>query len=699
MDVDLELPVEVTTELAKAIDIGWRLAPAGQAPVDQMADYRIRFLSHYGTQTLVPIKELVDPQRGIGPPAGYLLPPGTSVLSQRTSENENRDRVLLGLAQRAAAHGEREMVLDDELIGLLERPGSDRPRPIEVCTRLLANSEESLLSGDFRLALSGLNFTRLGAMFGRLLPVVPDLRPAVTDLISDRITNAVPAQLVTALVGARLGNVSQVPPMTGHRLPVGVFADRSEPGTVDLDDLVVGADQDRFFVLSSRTGEEVVPLPLHALNATNHLPNVSRLLVEIGASHTPPWQIWNWGAAEQLPYLPRIRYERTILSPARWLVDPVLSAGRLEWSDWLRKFEQWRTDWRLPDIVYAVRSDRRLRVDLRSELDLRLLYDDLRNQPSIVLQEEPAGGTHDFGWAQGHCTEIVVPLGPTEPLPARHPNRTVPSKQPVHQPGGEWLSVRVYADSARHSELLTEHLPTLVNDVTADRWFFLRYTDERPHLRVRFHGEPDILRTQLTATVHDWATELTATGMVSDIMFDAYRPEVDRYGGPAAIDAAERAFCADSSSVLTQLALRASGKLDLPIDLLVAANCLDLAEQLSGEGWRDWFLGAYAKGSHHVAFQHRRKEALRLLDPAAKRRDLAGLPGGVELLAAWASRAPALIEYGHLVRTNPTTAFSSILHMHHNRLSGINRGAENAAYAVARGVLQTGLDRERHQRA
>nr|WP_313885561.1 lantibiotic dehydratase [Fodinicola feengrottensis] len=256
-------------------------------------------------------------------------------------------------------------------------------------------------------ALSGMNFTGLAAMFGRLLPVVPVLRPALAELVAEQVRHAVPAQLLSAVVGARLGNLTQVPRVTDHLAAAGVFADPSEPGMFDIDDFVVGATDHRLFVLSARTGEEVAPLPLHAVNIANHLPNVVRLLVEIGAYTTPPWQLWSWGAAEHLPYLPRIRYGRTILTPARWLLDHRL---RTDQTNWPSRFERWRAHWGIPDIVYAVRADRRLRLDLRSPLEVALLRDDVRKHPTLVLQEEPAGGTYDSGWAQGHSTEIVVPL-------------------------------------------------------------------------------------------------------------------------------------------------------------------------------------------------------------------------------------------------------------------------------------------------
>jgi thiopeptide-type bacteriocin biosynthesis protein len=187
-------------------------------------------------------------------------------------------------------------------------------------------------------------------------------------------------------------------------------------------------------------------------------------------------------------------------------------------------------------------------------------------------------------------------------------------------------------------------------------------------------------------------------------VLDTYRPEILRYGGPEATEAAERAFHADSVCALEQLSLRAQGLIDLPVEMLVAANNLDLTSRLHGRGWRDWLLRAYPKSPHHAAFQRHRREALRRLDPEGGWIGLAELPGGDRLLSSWARRADDVAGYGRLVRglvaagrlDSETTAFTSMLHLHHNRLAGIGTETERVSYAIARGTVQVRLDRERH---
>ena len=69
-----------------------------------------------------------------------------------------------------------------------------------------------------------------------------------------------------------------------------------------------------------------------------------------------------------------------------------------------------------------------------------------------------------------------------------------PRKVRVRPPGSDWLYAKVYAggtstissSAGPSGELVRE---ALVSGL-ADDWFFVRYRDERSHLRVRFRGEP-----------------------------------------------------------------------------------------------------------------------------------------------------------------------------------------------------------------
>ena len=142
--------------------------------------------------------------------------------------------------------------------------------------------------------------------------------------------------------------------------------------------------------------------------------------------------------------------------------------------------------------------------------------------------------------------------------------------------------LKLYAPAATHEDLVAGPVRELCADAlaggAADLWFFLRYHDPDPHIRLRLHGEPQRLAAELWPRVAPWLRGLVDDGWCHRVALDTYEREVERYGGPESIDRAERAFAADSQAVADLLRLRARGRLRLERTLL-AVTSLDLLLQ------------------------------------------------------------------------------------------------------------------------
>lgn len=264
-----------------------------------------------------------------------------------------------------------------------------------------------------------------------------------------------------------------------------------------------------------------------------------------------------------------------------------------------------------------------------------------------------------------------------------------PPGTPTHLPGGEWLYAKLYTAAERHTGLLAHEVPKLLASLPRgiDRWFFVRYRDPQPHLRLRFHCAGT---TGALTALHSWAEELRGRGLAGDLVLAAYDPELERYGGPAAMAAAERVFHADSVLVLNLLRLTTTGTLDADPLVLAAAGYAQLGRVFAPETWQDWVP---AGPDEHAVFRRVRDSALARV---AVERDIApalrDLPGGTVLERSWARRAAAVAEYAGLVHGSPWTpadeVFRSLAHMHHNRFVGGDREHELRSYAVLRGVIR-----------
>jgi hypothetical protein len=153
LDCDVVVPAEVLREMEFAASATLRLTrrPAGD-PAWQ--GFHAAFCDRYGTSTLVPVVEVVDPDAGLGYPAGY---PG-SVLPLAAPGPSQRDARLLGLAWQSMAEGTGEITLTEHIIdSLAEDDGHDErlgPPHVELACRVYAPTITALDRGDFTLTVA-----------------------------------------------------------------------------------------------------------------------------------------------------------------------------------------------------------------------------------------------------------------------------------------------------------------------------------------------------------------------------------------------------------------------------------------------------------------------------------------------------------------------------------------------------------------
>lgn len=704
LDADIRLPESVRAEAESAARTLAALA-AGRPGPHHMRAFHADFLERYGTGRAVPLLELLDPERGLGLPAGYGPEPVTG--PAHGEGTDARDRLLLALAQETTMAGERELVLDDALLTALSPaadPDPGLPPSFDLLAELLADSVDAMAAGDFRLVVGGVSAVA-GAVAGRFGHLLGDAAKGTGDVVRSAPTRnpqALRAQLTFRTRTGRAANVSTVPQWLDHTISVSAFADRSAPHTLALADLAVVADLRRLALVSSTLGREIVPTLPSMLLPRGNAPDLARFLEEIARSGDGAWPGWDWGAADALPCLPRVRHGRTVLAAARWRpADPALYAPATEPGEWRRRFTHWRTRAGVPRHVASVFADHRIPLDLDDPAQLELLRHEWQRRPGAYLQEPPAGGAYGNGWAGGRATEIALPLVRTTAGTTPPPVFGPASPRTVHGPGSSWLYAKLYCSPERQDALLAGKVPELLERLPegVDRWFFLRYRDPAPHLRLRFHG------AGLLPRLGEWHRELRQQGLCGRMVIDGYEPEWERYGGPEAMAAAEAAFEADSRACLEQLALTRAGTLTLDPRVLVAANYVDLVHRFhagAGEKAALRLLDGEGPEGHRAAPKSLRGEARRIIAPDGDWHELGRLPGGAELLRIWDRRGPAVTAYGARLRElgdaawgSEATAVAAVLHMHHNRLAGTVRKAEEESLALARTAVRAHIDRER----
>jgi thiopeptide-type bacteriocin biosynthesis protein len=688
LDCAAELPAHVAQEMARAADVLLRLTrrPAGDPA---WLNFHVAFLARYGTATLVPVTDVVDPDTGLGYPAGH---PG-SVLTPPVEAPLERDERLLALAWEAMADGRREVVLTEQTVAELtgDLPGDlpgDRTIPphVEVAGRVQATSVEALERGDYVVTVRPARSA--GTLTSRFTQVAAASRIEDTyRALPTAVDGAVAAQMSFPPAYPYGENVCRVPLYLPDVLSLGEHRRQGDGNVIALDDLAVTATRDRLHLVSMSRRQVVEPQVFHALALDKQPPPLARFLAHLPRAFAVGWHELDWGPyAYRLPYLPRVRYGRAILSPARWrLTIRDLPANEKRPAT----LEGWRRRWRCPALVELRDDDRTLRIALDEPSHIAVLLTHLRRHGHAVLTE--AAPAASLGWLEGHTHEVVVPLVSTR----------APSPSPVHgslpvvtnrshgdlpgSPEAAWLEARIYTHPERHGEIVADHLPALLASLDDETpWWFVRYRSATQpyHLRLRIRSGAPERSTRYMAAVGTWAQQLRRDGMAARVAFDTYYPESGRYGHGPAMDAALDVFVADSRVVTA--ALRRLPATNVHPIALTAANLVHIASGFLGDtatAWRWLIHRAVPTGPapDRAVFD----EAMRL----AHQGHLHELPGWTsDLDHAWHARATALATYRQRLPTEADAddVLESLLHMHHNRALGIDPDSERTCRRLVR---------------
>jgi thiopeptide-type bacteriocin biosynthesis protein len=235
------------------------------------------------------------------------------------------------------------------------------------------------------------------------------------------------------------------------------------------------------------------------------------------------------------------------------------------------------------------------------------------------------------------------------------------------------LFLKLYSPRTAQDDLIAGPIRTFCLDVKgiglADEWFFVRYFDPDPHVRIRFRGVPETLVRDLLPRVCDWTSRLVVTGKSQKVVFDTYDREVERYGGPEGTSASESVFAIDSAMVTEILAsaprVERAFLAVMCVDYLLGALGLDeqmrLAWLKSRVTWRNEVGDEY---------RARRTDLITALsDPTRLNAAIIDVFGRYQEPFAVVSRKLNTLESSHVLTQPLSSLYGSYVHMHCNRLT------------------------------
>lgn len=101
-------------------------------------------------------------------------------------------------------------------------------------------------------------------------------------------------------------------------------------------------------------------------------------------------------------------------------------------------------------------------------------------------------------------------------------------------PGSEWLYLKIYTGIKTADLVLEEIIQPLIEYFQENnyisKWFFIRYNDPKPHLRIRLLLNSFAFYNEILEKINQSFEQFINSGEISNMQIDTYNREIERYG-------------------------------------------------------------------------------------------------------------------------------------------------------------------------
>jgi thiopeptide-type bacteriocin biosynthesis protein len=645
-DVSGTIGGDVLDPIARVFPDLWRISE----PRQSNAALAKQFVEKYNSGRLVPLLDLLDPIEGL------------SLDTTSANPKSLRQLAVTNIASRAIALGLDTVALSPEDLKQLRTKAqrADLAHEYDAHVRCLGRLE----SGAIIPLVEAFTAGRASSM-ARFSFEVGDVDWWSATLDGD----AVHAELTYLPQSRRAGNVGTRRNPYPFEIPVGLFSSREAEWTLRLDDVLVGEDNGMLYCWSRRLDRRLRIHQTHVLNVKK-----SHLAALVEAIEAPPLAVlsFSWGSASDLPYLPAITLHGVLVRNAAWTLPVALITP----TDLRSKITIWRARWNVPRSVFLVENDNKLYLDLDHDVALDELRRAATRSGGAPLRFEvatpgPADGVILRPAGGSRVANVVVPvlIGKPGRIDRVAPIYVDVARDATRPPGSDWSYFRVPLVGPRATRYLVNRVLPALRDMLLpdDDWHFVNYADPNAHLRVRVRVAEARTRNVASAIV-DLLRSDVAAGTLRGFGLETYDREIERYGGPRALELAERIFTLDSDIVVQELLQE-----------------YDEAEQLSHHVQSVVAFGRSLFGSAAEAADAM-SDGPRLVLSASQRLVVRKATTGDWPADGYSRlRIVAQALQTHTLRDYKNVA-RALLHMHCNRL-GLNREAELEVVTMTRAVM------------
>ena len=370
----------------------------------------------------------------------------------------------------------------------------------------------------------------------------------------------------------KVDNINRRKGIYEYELPILNYSCAKE--LLSLNDLLVTVKNGEIILLSAQYGKRLIPRLASAYNYSRSDLSVYRFLCDLQHQQVQTQILFDiQSLLPGLDFYPRVQYKNLVLSTAKWRIkasdlgqEPVLFL--LDKMGVSRYFS-------------AGNGDHTLCFDKENETDLFHFKYYLNQYNDFVISECIITSNQQFKdeFKKNYFTQILLTLNHDELLYSGH----TPIKKVKHMdvervivPGRDWLYFEIYCHEERTDFILAKLIGKFIESYSRNfkTWFFIRYNDPAPHLRLRLQLTQEEEGYFYISRLMEILAEDLSDGIITDVQLKTYHRETERYGA-AQMALTERHFTVDSNYALSLIE-------DNPNLFNKYANCTALMKTVLG---------------------------------------------------------------------------------------------------------------------
>jgi len=363
----------------------------------------------------------------------------------------------------------------------------------------------------------------------------------------------------------KVDNVNRRKILYQAEIPINSWSTQKE--VLALEDILVSQKGGEIWLECSRTGKRIVPRIPSAYNYSRSDLGIYRFLCDLQHQHLQSTLSFDINTYyPRLGRYPRVYYKQIIVSPARWLLPKEFCRAvptAKNPTDQLPHLKKWLGEQSVPALFRTGEKDLTLTFNSSSEEDLKALLSFARKTKiaEIYLSESAFQLSDCIQDNQGnhYLPQYIATYGHDQPIYAPSAQGTAKvatelTRDDIHLPADNWIYLEVYCHPNNGDQLLQEHIGLFLrkNRCEIKKWFFIRYTDPGPHLRVRIEVKESRHSVTLIKRLMELFDPLVLNRTIHDLQLKTYFPEIQRYGLQR-IALVEQFFHLDSEYILRQL--------------------------------------------------------------------------------------------------------------------------------------------------